>query len=110
MNYDLLLKNKKIIYVLLTVILHCTLNCSVFTNNPSKGEKIGIIETYVAYGQYAEKSYIDVASNILDFNYEMMGTPGEAIHIDENGLMIATGSLVMTVADYKNQKGVDYKK
>ena len=35
----------------------------------------------------------------------MMGTPGEAIHIDENGLMIATGSLVMTVADYKNQKG-----
>lgn len=71
------------------------------------GKRIGIIGTSVAYGQYANKSYIDEAARKLGFTYEMMGVPGNAIHVDDNGLMIASGSLTMSLQEYQDQKGWD---
>lgn len=59
---------------------------AVAVTSPWNGKKIVLLGTSVGFGQYAAKSYFDVAAELLGFEKVNTSVPGMCIHTQNGGL------------------------
>ena len=81
------------------------LNIDNLTNpyNHWRGKKMLWLGTSVSFGQYATKSYVKEACDILECNFLNVSMPGLAIHTNSDGSQRTYGSLVLSKSEYAEQ-------
>ncbi len=81
-------------------------NLNIPTTNPGnhwRNKKILWLGTSVSFGQYATKSYVKEACDILECNFLNVSMPGLAIHTNQDGSQKTYGSLVLSKEEYAEQ-------